>query len=69
MLVLSRKEGQRIQIGDDTWITVAKVKGNRVAIGVEAPKSVSIRRCELIDQTASDYPRSKRELALRDQVA
>lgn len=48
MLVLSRKEGQRIQIGEDTWVIVGKVKGNRVFLGIEAPNAVAIRRSELV---------------------
>ncbi|MGB7327338.1 MAG: carbon storage regulator [Rubripirellula sp.] len=47
MLVLSRKAGQRIYIGDDIVITLAKVAGNRVTIGIEAPREVSVRRREL----------------------
>ncbi|TWU51254.1 carbon storage regulator [Rubripirellula reticaptiva] len=47
MLVLSRKAGQQIHIGDDVVITLTKVTGNRVAVGIEAPLEVSIRRGEL----------------------
>lgn len=47
MLVLSRKTGERIHIGDDVTITVTKVAGNRVAIGIEAPREAGIRRGEL----------------------
>jgi carbon storage regulator len=47
MLVLSRKEGERIQIGPDIWITVVQVRGNQVRIGVEAPKEVPVIRGEL----------------------
>ncbi len=47
MLVLSRKVGQRIMIGDNITLVVQRVGGNRVAIGVEAPSDVSIVRGEL----------------------
>tara|TARA_R110002049_G_scaffold182485_2_gene350282 strand:+ start:3085 stop:3297 length:213 start_codon:yes stop_codon:yes gene_type:complete len=47
MLVLSRKAGERIQIGDDTWIVVGKMKGSRVTLAIDAPKDVPIRRGEL----------------------
>ena len=47
MLVLSRKEGQSIQVGDHVRLAVVRVKGNRVKIGIEAPEEVSIRRGEL----------------------
>lgn len=69
MLVLSRKEGQRIQIGDNTWITVAKVKGNRVSIGIEAPNEVSIRRCELIPMNDDDPPAVEPEASEQVRVA
>ncbi len=47
MLVLSRKVGQEIVIGDNVRITVTKVSGNRVTLGVQAPDHVRILRGEL----------------------
>ncbi|MFG0264247.1 MAG: carbon storage regulator [Rhodopirellula sp. JB055] len=47
MLVLSRKEGEKLVIGDNIVITVNRIAGNRVAIGIEAPREVSIVRGEL----------------------
>lgn len=47
MLVLSRKIGERITIGGDVVVTVTKVKGSRVTIGIEAPAEVRIVRGEL----------------------
>ncbi len=47
MLVLSRKAGETIHIGEDIRITVATVQGNRVRIAVEAPDQVLILRGEL----------------------
>lgn len=47
MLVLSRKQNQEIIIGDDIKITVLKVRGNLVRIGIEAPKEVRVVRGEL----------------------
>jgi carbon storage regulator len=47
MLVLSRKKGEQIRIGDDIVITVHRVSGNRVSIGIEAPASLRIVRGEL----------------------
>ena len=47
MLVLSRKEGERIQIGDNITLVVSKVSGNRVTIGIEAPRDVKVVRGEL----------------------
>jgi carbon storage regulator CsrA len=47
MLVLSRKTQERIQIGDNVVVTVLRVKGNMVRIGIEAPKEVRVMRAEL----------------------
>ncbi len=47
MLVLTRKAKQRIQIGRDVSITVLRVKGNTVRIGIDAPADVRVRRSEL----------------------
>jgi carbon storage regulator len=53
MLVLNRKIGERIVIGDDIVVTVVKVQGKQVRLGIEAPLSVSIRRQELLPQDMS----------------
>ena len=47
MLVLSRKPGERILIGDDIMVLVVRLGPNNVRLGIEAPKSVTIRREEL----------------------
>jgi carbon storage regulator len=47
MLVLTRKEGQTIVIDDRIQITLLKVKGNNIRVGIDAPGEVSIRRGEL----------------------
>jgi len=49
MLVLSRKTGERINIGDDIVIEVRRVAGNRVTLAMEAPRSVRILRGELLE--------------------
>lgn len=48
MLVLTRKESQRIQIGDNITITVVRVQGNKVRIGIEAPAELPICREEIL---------------------
>jgi carbon storage regulator len=47
MLVLSRKENQTIKIADDIEITIVQIRGDRVRIGIEAPKSVPVHRQEV----------------------
>ncbi|MCH5185070.1 MAG: carbon storage regulator CsrA, partial [Oscillospiraceae bacterium] len=48
MLILSRKKDDRIMIGDDIMITVVECEGDRVKIGIDAPKNVRVFRKELI---------------------
>jgi len=47
MLILTRKSGQSILIGDDIKIRIIEVKGNQVRIGVEAPRNISVHREEI----------------------
>lgn len=47
MLVLSRKENEQLVIGDNIVLTINRISGNRVAIGIEAPRDVRIVRGEL----------------------
>jgi carbon storage regulator len=47
MLVLSRKETQRIRLGDSIVITIVKISGDKVRIGIEAPSNVLVLRDEL----------------------
>ncbi len=51
MLVLTRKNGQKIQIGDDITITVLRIKGRSVRVGIDAPEDVRIVRSELPPRT------------------
>lgn len=56
MLILTRRTGETVMIGNDVTLTVLGVKGNQVRIGINAPKSVPVHREEI-------YERIKRELA------
>ena len=47
MLVLSRKESQRIRLGDSIVITIVKISGDKVRVGIEAPSEVLVLRDEL----------------------
>lgn len=54
MLILSRKIGQRIVIGDDVEITVVDVRGEQVRLGITAPRSIAVHRKELLEQVAAE---------------
>ncbi len=47
MLILTRRVGETLMVGDDVTVTVLGVKGNQVRIGVNAPKEVSVHREEI----------------------
>lgn len=49
MLVLSRKRDERIVIGDNIVITVIEVRGDKVRLGIEAPKEVPVHRQEVME--------------------
>lgn len=66
MLVLSRKEGERIVIGDNITLIISKVSGNRVTIGIEAPRDVKVIRGELQQSLIEpDVPKSLGEKSIR----
>ena len=57
MLVLSRKKGQAIKIGDEITVVVKGIQGNRVSIGIVAPREIHVVRTELdIQLSDGDNP-------------
>ena len=61
MLILTRRVGETVMIGDDVTITVLGVKGNQVRVGINAPKHVAVHREEI-------YERIKREQQSDDEA-
>ncbi len=63
MLVLTRKNGETIKIGDDIEITILSSKNDQVKIGIKAPKNVEILRNELFEQTMSENKQASKDIS------
>lgn len=68
MLVLARKVGQSIVIGDGIELTVIEVRGEQVRIGIDAPRSVAVHRKELLDHIKTDDIRAAAQKFAEDQA-
>ena len=54
MLIITRKKGESLMIGDDIEITISKIEDGSVKIGIQAPKEVSILRKELLEEIKNE---------------
>jgi carbon storage regulator len=54
MLILTRRVGETLMVGDEVTVTVLGVKGNQVRIGVKAPKHVSVHREEIYERIRAE---------------
>ena len=55
MLILTRRVGETVMIGDDVTITVLGVKGNQVRVGINAPKSIAVHREEIYESIKREH--------------
>ena len=64
MLILTRRVGEAMKLGEDITVTVLGVRGNQVRIGIDAPKSVAIQREEIYSTAVTDRtPKTGDELS------
>ena len=59
MLVLARRIGEKLKIGDDITVTILQIRGNQVSIGIEADKSIPIHREEVFRRIKDEEDESQ----------
>ena len=67
MLVLSRKKNESIVINDDITIVVVEIRGDKVRLGVEAPKEVPVHRREVFDAIQEQARRDEQRLKAEEE--
>jgi carbon storage regulator len=63
MLVLSRKKNEKIVLGDNIVITVVEIRGDKVRLGIEAPREVPVNRQEVVARIEQDAATSSLQTA------
>ena len=56
MLILTRRVGETVMIGEEVSVTILGVKGNQVRVGINAPKNVAVHREEIFERIKSEDP-------------
>ncbi|MCH8193124.1 MAG: carbon storage regulator CsrA [Planctomycetes bacterium] len=67
MLVLSRQRDESIMIGDDVEITIVDVRGDKVRLGITAPKSIPVHRREIYDAIQREKAAAKEKAAAEEK--
>jgi carbon storage regulator len=68
MLILTRRVGEALRIGEEVSVTVLGVKGNQVRIGVDAPKTVSVHREEIFERIKDEQAEAAERSAAHAKV-
>jgi carbon storage regulator len=68
VLILTRRIGESLMVGDDVSISVLGVKGNQVRIGIDAPKDVAVHREEIYLKIQSEKSQGEKSNDLEDEV-
>ena len=68
MLVLSRQRDESIMIGDDIEVTIVDIRGDKVRLGINAPKNVSVHRKEVYDAIRRENKERAKQIAQTDEV-
>jgi carbon storage regulator len=69
VLILTRRVGETVMIGDEVAVTVLRVKGNQVRLGVNAPKSISVQREEIFQRIKREQGAQPAEAVEAAEVA
>ncbi|GAB6045303.1 carbon storage regulator CsrA [Caminibacter profundus] len=66
MLVISRKENQRVKLGENIEIVIVEISKNQVKIGIEAPKEIQILRSELLEEIKNENKKASKKISIED---
>jgi len=69
MLILTRRTGESLRIGDDVEVTVMAVNGSQVRIGIKAPRNVAVDREEIAERKQREREPASQESALQRETA